>query len=163
MSVISVVAKHLIKAVVTVYRNMIVKRHMEINFWILYMFIFGFVGARLVVRYLPEAALVINGVHIHHFAYAFMILAIVGLAGLNDWHKKYPRIIGGLYGLSLGIAFDEFGMWIHLTDDYWVRQSYDAIMVIGAILISMVYFASFWRKLFEKIIDVLRKDITGGK
>lgn len=136
---------------------------MEINFWVLYMFILGFVGSRFVVKIFPEAALIINGIHVHHFAYGFMLLAAIGFAALNDVHRKHPRFLGSAYGLSLGIAFDEFGMWILLDDDYWVRQSYDAIMVIGAFLVSVVYFSEFWRILFKKSIDVLTKEIKFSK
>jgi len=39
-----------------------------------------------------------------------------------------------LYGIGLGLTFDEFGMWLHLNGDYWQRASFDAIVVLAAAL-----------------------------
>ena len=44
---------------------------------------------------------------------------------------------------------DEFGMWLRLTDDYSVRGSYDAVMLIVDFLISVVYFVDFWYRVLE--------------
>jgi len=37
-----------------------------------------------------------------------------------------------LYGIGMGLTFDEFGMWIHLGGSYWQRASWDAITVVAA-------------------------------
>src|SRR5207245_1997469 len=34
----------------------------------------------------------------------------------------------------LALTFDEFGMWLHLGGPYWQRASFDAIIVIAALL-----------------------------
>ena len=39
-----------------------------------------------------------------------------------------------LYGVALALTFDEFGMWLHLDTDYWQRVSFDAVVVVGALL-----------------------------
>jgi hypothetical protein len=38
----------------------------------------------------------------------------------------------------LGLTFDEFGMWVRLQDDYWVRQSYDAVIIVTLLLLNIV-------------------------
>ncbi|MCK5332231.1 hypothetical protein KAJ41_00005, partial [Candidatus Parcubacteria bacterium] len=53
--------------------------------------------------------------------------------------------IGILYGIGLGLTFDEIGMWFKLEDDYWTRMSYDAIIIIAMMFASFVYLPSFWR------------------
>ena len=40
----------------------------------------------------------------------------------------------------MGLTYDEFGMWIHLKDNYWQRTSYDAIGVVAALL-GLIAFA----------------------
>jgi hypothetical protein len=116
-----------------------------------------FILSRAFIYLFPSIYIEVNGVHIHHFAYGFILLSILGLGALNNWHEKQPRLMGILYGAALAVAFDEFGMWINLEDDYWIRQSYDAIMVIIAGLVSLVYFGNFWRRLFERVLSGIKK------
>jgi hypothetical protein len=39
-----------------------------------------------------------------------------------------------LYGIGLGLTFDEFGMWLHLGGGYWQRASLDAVLLIASSL-----------------------------
>ena len=39
-----------------------------------------------------------------------------------------------LYGIGLALTFDEFGLWVHLGGSYWQRASFDAVVVIAALL-----------------------------
>ena len=68
--------------------------------------------------------------HVHHFAYGFFILAISGYLALifNDSKAKY--LISLLHGFGLGLAFDEFGLWINLRDDDLTRWNYDGFLII---------------------------------
>ncbi len=59
------------------------------------------------------------------------------------------RLMTFVYGIGLGLTFDEFGMWVRLKDDYWVRQSYDAIIVISLLLLNIAYYKSVWNWLKE--------------
>jgi hypothetical protein len=128
-----------------IYRNVIVEEKKEVNFWILISFLFTFIASRLVVYFLPWLHLSINNTHIHHFSYGFFIMAIIGLLAMNDWHHRKRRIFGSLYGAGLALAMDEFAVWIHLDADYWVRHSYDAIVITATVLILLVYFDNFWQ------------------
>ena len=44
--------------------------------------------------------------------------------------KKAKYLISLFYGLGLGLAFDEFGLWINLKDDDLTRWSYDGFLII---------------------------------
>lgn len=111
-------------------------------------FLVTFLIARLFVylilgHLLPNFFLVVRGVHIHHFTYGVFILAIVGLYALlirPDVHTRMFRTITMAYGIGLALTFDEFGMWIRLKDDYWVRQSYDAVIIVTLVLINLAYY-----------------------
>lgn len=39
-----------------------------------------------------------------------------------------------VYAVGLALTFDEFGMWLHLGGSYWQRASFDAVVVVAAIL-----------------------------
>jgi hypothetical protein len=53
---------------------------------------------------------------------------------------KVKSAVAVLYGIGLGLTFDEFGMWVHLGGSYWQRASFDAVVVVAALL-SLIAFA----------------------
>ncbi len=130
-------------------------------------FLATFVASRLFVylvlgKLLPNFFLTIRGVHIHHFTYGVVILVLVGFYFIMrrpELSSRNFRIVTFIYGMGLGLTFDEFGMWIRLEDDYWIRQSYDAIVVISLLLLNIAYYKSVlnWlHELGQTILELLR-------
>lgn len=119
-------------------------------------FLITFLISRLVVylvlgHLVPDMFLTVRGVHIHHFTYGVVILVVVGLYSILVRPK--PETVNFRwsvlwYGIGLGLTFDEFGMWVRLEDDYWVRQSYDAIVIVTLLLLNIAYWKSI-RQLFR--------------
>lgn len=125
-------------------------------------FLVTFIISRLFVylvlgHWLPDFFLTIRGVHIHHFAYGFIILMLVGLFLIlkrpepNSSSFKWAT---WFYGIGLGLAVDEFGMWIRLEDYYWTRQSYDAVIIVVLLLLNIAYFNSVRQWLQEAINNI---------
>lgn len=127
---------------------------------IAFSFLITFIFARLTVyfvlgHWIPDFFLTIKGVHIHHFIYGVVILVVVGLYLIirrpNPNSIAFRRAIL-FYGIGLGLTFDEFGMWVRLEDNYWVRQSYDAVVVVLLVFLNVAYFKTivelFTQKLF---------------
>ena len=72
------------------------------------------VGARLFSKVLPRVHWEpFPGLHIHHYVYGIFILAIAGYLALVFRGDRARPWIALLYGLGLGLTFDEFGMWIN--------------------------------------------------
>lgn len=136
----------------------------KITALILFIFLITFAISRLTVylvvdHLIPDFFLTVNGVHIHHYAYGVIILAISGLYYLL--RRPTPgtssfRFLTVFYGVGLGLTFDEFAMWIRLEDEYWVRQSYDAIIIIGLILLNMLYYRWLIHEI-KAIVDAVRQ------
>ena len=119
----------------------------EIPFLILISFLTTFALSRLITYLFPNLFLSINNTHVHHFAYGIILLALTNLVLLTQPRSKPTRLKMSLvYGFSLGLAFDEFFMWIQLEDNYWDRSSLDVIIIITLILLNIVYFENFWKK-----------------
>lgn len=126
------------------------------SFAILSSFLLTFITVRTYVSLgrmgiIEDPNLYIRGYHIHHLNYGIFILSITGLLALFFLNTKNRLKIGALYGVGLALTFDEFGMWLKLENDYWMRLSYDAMIVITIIFASIVYLPSFWRKLIFHI------------
>ncbi len=117
----------------------------------LFGFIVTFVLSRACVllimsRRLPNMYFFMQGTHVHHLNYGIFLLAAVG------GYSVIRRPVGGvaelvalLYGVAMGLTFDEFGMWLHLGGSYWQRASVDAVILIGALLALLSYARSIVR------------------
>ncbi|MCC6359837.1 MAG: hypothetical protein IT450_13920 [Phycisphaerales bacterium] len=103
-------------------------------------FVLTFIAARGVVylimtRAIPDLYLYVGGTHVHHLNYGIVLLA--GVGAYLIFRRPMGRRLSTaaiLYGVSLALTFDEFGMWFHLGGSYWQRASYDAIVVIASLL-----------------------------
>jgi len=103
-------------------------------------FVLTFITARIVTflimaRRVPDLYLHFGGTHVHHLNYGIFLLAGVG-AYLLFAPGTGPALAraAGIYGVGLALTFDEFGMWLHLGGAYWQRASFDAIIVLTALL-----------------------------
>lgn len=139
-----------------VYDNLIEKHKRRVSFVVLVAFLVTFIIVRLYVLsatfgVLDDPYLYIKGYHVHHLNYGIVIMAIAGFLALVFQDGKQRLRIGALYGVGLGLTFDEFGMWFRLEDDYWVRASYDAVIVISLIFINLVYFYPFWKRFGNRL------------
>jgi hypothetical protein len=117
-------------------------------------FIFTFVIARILVIFImagklpPQLFFHVSGTHVHHLNYGIFLLSIAG-AYLIFARPTGTRmaVIAVVYGIGLGLTFDEFGMWLHLGGLYWQRASYDAVVTIAAVLALIAYGSTIrhWR------------------
>lgn len=97
-----------------------------------------FVVARLIsilmmLHRMPDIHLHVRDTHVHHLNYGIFLLAGVGAYLLFSPGPAAPAA-AVLYGIGLGLTFDEFGMWLHLNGEYWQRASFDAVIVLAAAL-----------------------------
>ncbi|MEK9132993.1 MAG: hypothetical protein AAB606_04790 [Patescibacteria group bacterium] len=94
----------------------------------------------------------IRGIHIHHFNFGIILIAVAGFISLTDTIRKHVRGVAILYGVGLALIMDEFGLLVTLNQDaYWGRRSYDAIIITSVILLNIVYFRGFWKIMGAKI------------
>jgi len=92
-------------------------------------------------RTIPDLYVHVKGTHVHHLNQGILLLA--GLGGYLLFKHPLGRkreIAAVLYGIAMGLTFDEFGMWIHLGGSYWQRASWDAVTVVGTAL-ALIAFA----------------------
>lgn len=103
-------------------------------------FILTAAGARLFSVILPwfhwEP---IPGMHIHHYVYGIFILTVAGYLALVFKGDRATLWIALLYGLGVGLTFDEFGMWLNPPFQRGVRWSTSglAIVVVALVLAAL--------------------------
>ncbi|QQR52398.1 hypothetical protein IPG36_07655 [bacterium] len=128
------------------YLELIHNRRRQLPFWMLAGFLPTFAAARWTVHTFPDLFLDVRGVHVHHFTYGFFVLAILGFVALTVPH--YRRLQAFVYGVGLALCFDEFGMWVKLTDNYNIEASEDAMVIILSILVFIVYGIGILRRAY---------------
>ena len=109
-------------------------------------FLFLFMASRIVVlltmagKLPPQLFLHVHGTHVHHLNYGIYILSAVGalllFAQPTGARLSWTAVA---YGIGLALTFDEFGMWLHLGGPYWQRASFDAVVVVAALLGLIAY------------------------
>jgi hypothetical protein len=112
----------------------------------LFSFIVTFVLSRVFVflimsKEMPNLYFFLQGTHVHHLNYGiFLMAAVCGYSVFRRPTGRASEITALLYGVAMGLTFDEFGMWLHLGGSYWQRASVDAVIVVAA-LFGLVAFA----------------------
>jgi branched-subunit amino acid ABC-type transport system permease component len=118
--------------------------YISLAFPTLFAFVITFLGSRLIgylitygvmppMYYQPSP-----GLHVHHFTYGVFILFLAGYLGLSVKQARAKFWVALLLGFGLGLAMDEFGMWLRLRDDEIVRWSYDGFnIIIGLFLLIL--------------------------
>ena len=115
-------------------------------------FLLTFIASRTLVilimtRKLPDLFLHMGGTHVHHLNYGiFLLSAVAGVLLFAPLNQKQRNLCAIVYGVSLALTFDEFGMWLHLGGSYWQRASFDAVIIlIGAL--ALLAFAPRWQRI----------------
>lgn len=125
------------------------KHGRKTSFLILISFLGAFIVARIYALF-TAPVLIYRDIHIHHLNYGIVFLALSGFLSFYFFNSRFRGKIIMFYGVGLGLTFDEFAMWLHLEDHYWMRTSYDAIIIISTVLLNIVFFGDFWLKIFRK-------------
>jgi hypothetical protein len=103
-------------------------------------FILTFITSRIVTflimaHRLPDLYLHLGGTHVHHLNYGiFLLSAVGGYLLFTPVSSRGLDRVAVVYGIGLALTFDEFGMWLHLGGGYWQRASFDAFIVLAALL-----------------------------
>jgi hypothetical protein len=81
--------------------------------------------------------------HIHHYVYGIFILVAAGYLALIFKGDGATPWIASMYGLGVGLTFDEFGMWLNPPMLRGVRWNKDGIGIILTALLVVGVIAPF--------------------
>src|SRR2546426_4091240 len=99
-------------------------------------FILTAAGARLFSLVLPWVHWEpITGLHIHHYVYGIFILTAAGYLALVFKGDRASVWIALLYGLGVGLTFDEFGMWLNPPFQRGVRWNTNGLAIVVIVLV----------------------------
>jgi len=114
----------------------------------LFGFIMTFIISRMMVFLIMSGQVAnmyffLHGTHVHHLNYGiFLLSAVGGFALFARPDGRTAEVTALLYGVAMGLTFDEFGMWLHLGGSYWQRASIDAVIIVAAVIGLIAYMPS---------------------
>ena len=156
-----------------IYEKFIAKQRKGVTFTVLFFFLITFIITRMYVYITIQFDLPdflthtrVKGVHVHHFTWGILINSIVGYILLmlpRDIFEEWKIKLSALFGIGLGLTFDEFGMWLLLEDAYWVRHSYDAVIIITLLFINIIYLGNTWKRFFFFVAKIQHLRHTFGR
>lgn len=77
---------------------------------------------------------IINGIHLHHFTMGLALLLTAAILQRRS-HGERRFLLPALFGVGLGLVFDETSLWLPLgPDGYWAPQNFIVPVVIGFFL-----------------------------
>jgi len=88
----------------------------------------------------------VPGMHIHHYVYGIFILVIAGYLALIFRKDGATPWIALLYGLGVGLTFDEFGMWLNPPFRGGRENTSGLTIVVVALLMAGLFIPRLLRK-----------------
>jgi lysyl-tRNA synthetase class 2 len=138
-------------------------RQPEFLFFVAFLITFGFIRTsahmiRAQVRWWP-GNVEVGGTHIHHLVWGIVLMMITGYVGIaiappSPWHE----IIAVFFGVGMGLALDEFALWLDLKDVYWSdqgRKSIDAVIIAATITGMILVGFSAWVDVADKVEEIV--------
>ncbi|MFP4116670.1 MAG: hypothetical protein ACLFQ8_00045 [Candidatus Aenigmatarchaeota archaeon] len=71
------------------------------------------------------------------------MIIIAGWISLDHKNKNLERLSAILYGLGLGIFFDEIGLLLTEFTDYWAGITYTSVVTISLFMLNFIFFKDF--------------------
>lgn len=138
-------------------------RQPEFLFFVAFLVTFGFIRTsahmiRAQVSWWP-GNVEVGGTHIHHLVWGIVTMMITGYVGVaiappSPWHE----IIAIFFGIGMGLALDEFALWLDLKDVYWSeqgRKSIDAVIIAATVTGMVLVGFSAWVDVADKVENVV--------
>lgn len=154
-----------------------VRESMVLRLLALVGFVCGFVGARAIVVAgglaqpgvsgpsggggfeLPFREIWIQGYHVHHFFFGFLILAVVSWIAV--FHPgQHRRWLAALYGIGMGVFVDEWGLLV-TWGDYYARSSWFIAVLFLAILVTGMLWT--WERARDRIREEMGIEPSGDE
>jgi hypothetical protein len=91
-----------------------------------------------------------SGLHIHHFWFGILMLAVGGWLGISYNDRRIDQIAAIIFGAGGGLIGDEFGILLTFRgENYWTGISYTFIIILLA-LASILVLLSLYAKVITR-------------
>ena len=121
-------------------------------------FLLSFISARFFTTLFPNRVLVSGGLHIHHFWFGLILLAIGGWLGINYKHKVIDIVAAILYGVGGGLIVDEVGLLLTFGN-YQSGLTWDVLVVLLSVVSILILFYNNRKKIEEELRELTQSKV----
>jgi hypothetical protein len=122
-------------------------------------FISSFLVARTFTTFFPSQVIITSGIHIHHFWFGIIRLAVGGWLGINYRHKDIEIAAAILYGVGGGLIVDEIGLLLTFGD-YWTGLTWVILVVMLAVISVLILFTRYRKQIREELSEHLNSKLA---
>ncbi len=101
----------------------------------------------------------VGGTHVHHLVWGICAMMIFGYVGVvHQPDSPWWQIVTVFFAIGMGLALDEFALWVELKDVYWEkegRKSIDAMIIAGCLAGVLLVGFSSWATLADSVGDTV--------
>jgi len=149
------------------WRALVVEPSRRLAFWMFLGAFSALVVARTVVAVIIERGLqkslfalissnVGHPIHVHHFNYGLITVAVVGLLAFLPRTRRRLRTLATAFGVGVGLVVDEFALLWNLNPDYYQPLSRFAAALVLFALFQFVYFRSLYLAVGRRMLAWVR-------
>ena len=97
----------------------------------------------------------VGGTHVHHLVWGICAMMIFGYFGVvHQPGSPWWQIVTVFFAIGMGLALDEFALWVELKDVYWShdgRKSIDAMILAACLAGALMVGFSSWVTLADSV------------
>ncbi|MCJ7767178.1 hypothetical protein MUP79_02150 [Candidatus Bathyarchaeota archaeon] len=133
-----------------------IKRRPNLSVLVLISFIASFAAARTFTTLSPKTILLTGNLHIHHFWYGILMMAIGGWLGISYNDERINRLAAVIFGAGGGLIGDEAGLLLTF-ENYWTGLTYTIITGFLAVAFIMILIARYSKTIMAEFAGFMRR------
>jgi hypothetical protein len=122
-------------------------------------FIASFSVARIFTSLYPRTVMKIGGVHIHHFWYGILLLAVGGWLGISYTSERIDRLAAILFGAGGGLIGDEVGLLLTF-ENYWGEITYTLVIMFLTFVSMLILVERYHEQIKTEFTQFLRSNAS---
>ena len=122
-------------------------------------FILAFLVARTFTTFFPSQVIITSGIHIHHFWFGIILLAVGGWLGINFSAKRGDVAAAILYGVGGGLIVDEVGLLLTFGD-YWTGLTWGILVVMLSVISVLILIMRYRKQIQEELSEHLNRKLA---
>jgi hypothetical protein len=124
-------------------------------------FVLSFTIARIFTSISPDTVLARGGVHIHHFWFGLIMLAVGGWLGISYNDVKIDRFAAVIFGAGGGLIGDEIGLLLTLrSESYWEGITYTFVVIFVAVASILILISRYYQLVLEDFFGFLESNAS---
>lgn len=122
-------------------------------------FMVSFAVARSFTYFYPDVVLVSGGLHIHHFWFGLVLLAIGGWLGISYNQKEIDMLAAIIYGVGGGLIADELGLLLTFGN-YYSELTWTFMLLLLSFVSAVILFNRYRQVIFEELHEFVSSRVS---